>query len=179
VDAAQWQTPRVTTGEYTRDGGQKGMDRPSLKGKAANWPTPDANVMNDWESPESFHARRKMLKVEYRNGNGAGTPLAVASVQWPTQGANDHKGSAQPGQRRDQLDEAAEQTHADLSHQHQMNAHAGPPSSPSAQTSRPRLNPDFVDWLMGLPPGWTACAALGTASCRSRPQPPSEACSGS
>jgi len=27
-----------------------------------------------------------------------------------------------------------------------------------------RLNPDFVDWLMGLPPGWTDYAPLETAS---------------
>jgi len=25
-----------------------------------------------------------------------------------------------------------------------------------------RLNPDFVDWLMGFPPGWTGCAPLET-----------------
>lgn len=27
-----------------------------------------------------------------------------------------------------------------------------------------RLNPSFVDWLMGWPPGWTACAPLETGS---------------
>ncbi len=31
-------------------------------------------------------------------------------------------------------------------------------------TSTRRLNPDFVDWLMGLPPGWTDYAPLETAS---------------
>jgi hypothetical protein len=30
-----------------------------------------------------------------------------------------------------------------------------------------RLNPDFVDWLQGWPPGWSACAPLGTGSFRS------------
>jgi len=29
-----------------------------------------------------------------------------------------------------------------------------------------KLNPDFVDWLMGWPPGWSACAPLGTESIR-------------
>lgn len=37
---------------------------------------------------------------------------------------------------------------------------------------RPRLNPIFVEWLMGLPPGWsdgsTVCADLATWLCRSR-----------
>lgn len=32
---------------------------------------------------------------------------------------------------------------------------AGPTSSESAPTSRRRLNPRFVEWLMGFPPGWT------------------------
>jgi hypothetical protein len=30
----------------------------------------------------------------------------------------------------------------------------GPTSSPSDQTSRRRLNPEFVCWLMGLPQAW-------------------------
>lgn len=35
--------------------------------------------------------------------------LGLATSLWPTPGANDQKGSAEPGQRRGQLDEAAEQ----------------------------------------------------------------------
>ena len=56
-----------------------------------NWPTPDANAMNDGESPETFHARREKLKRIGNNGNGAGTPLTVASVQWQTPQARDHR----------------------------------------------------------------------------------------
>lgn len=33
--------------------------------------------------------------------------------------------------------------------------HDGPPSSESGQTSRRRLNPRFVEWLMGFPVSWT------------------------
>lgn len=50
----------------------------------------------------------------------------------------------------------------------------GAESSPTAPTSRRRLNPNFVDWLMGWPPGWSACAPLATASCPSRPLSPSQ-----
>ena len=47
------------------------------------------------------------------------------------------------------------------------------PSSGSAPTSRRRLNPLFVEWLLGWPENWTSLAPLGsdsraTASSRSR-----------
>lgn len=40
----------------------------------------------------------------------------------------------------------------------QATSPAGATSSPNGRTSRPRLNPAFVEWLMGWPDGWTACA---------------------
>jgi hypothetical protein len=39
----------------------------------------------------------------------------------------------------------------------------GDGSSTRDQTSRPRLNPQFVEWLMGVPVGWTDFAPLETA----------------
>lgn len=61
---------------------------------------------------------------------------------WPTAGAHDYKGSARLGQRRGQLDEAAEQIFPRL---HEI----------PRQSRRLRLNPRFVEWLMGIPIGWT------------------------
>ena len=48
----------------------------------------------------------------------------------------------------------------------------GPESSPDIPGSRPRLNPAFVCWLMGLPslwtnPGVTSSEQLGTEAYRS------------
>lgn len=40
---SRWQTPRVTTGDYTRDNGVKGRERLSLHGQVKQWPTPSAN----------------------------------------------------------------------------------------------------------------------------------------
>lgn len=80
---------------------------------------------------------------------------------WTTPGANDWKGSSRPGQRRGQLDEQ-------VVHRFPLAptiSMRGADSSTTSPTSL-RLNPRFVDWLMGWLPGWTACAPLETGSCR-------------
>lgn len=66
----------------------RGNARP-LNEVVAHWPTPDASVINDGESPATFHARRERLKASHKNGNGAGTPLTVASAQWTAPQAHD------------------------------------------------------------------------------------------
>lgn len=52
------------------------------------------------------------------------------------------------------------------SHPDQASETDGRPSSPDVQTSRPRLNVNFVEWLMGVPLGWTDFAPLATELCR-------------
>lgn len=166
------------------------------------------------------------------SGRHTGTTLTHAVRQWPTAGANDFKGSNQEGQRRRQLDEAAEQlwptprtitggpesaerkqelgrtesgggdlqaavalwptpaatvindgespetfderrrgmlakgyngnggglvltVEAVRFHRAQETATPGPESSPTPRGSRRRLNPAFVEWLMGYPDSWT------------------------
>lgn len=54
---------------------------------------------------------------------------------------------------------------------------SGDSSSIAAPTSRQRLNPLFVEWLMGWPEGWTSLAPIGSASsemesCHNRPRSP-------
>lgn len=137
------------------------------------WPTPTADAYNDGEAPENWLARRERNKAKGYNGNGQGTPLAMAARMRATPMAMDGVKPSAGNRRKD-----------DLSHQIQMWAtpsaqmwrsenpdqspeHSPPlsrqvlridmpgsESSPSTQTSRPRLNPAFVEWLMGLPLGW-------------------------
>jgi hypothetical protein len=82
---AQWQTPLVPSGGQ-KSRGQDRKDEALLAGQAANWPTPGAMISNDGESPESWKARAAELKRRNpaANGNGAGVPLAIAAISWPT-----------------------------------------------------------------------------------------------
>lgn len=116
----QWQTPRVTTGDYTRDGGQKGRERLSLHGQAkAMWPAP--TVTNCDQGDDSTADRE-------------GSPSLVGIVA-------EFSRSFPPDRTM---------------------AMGGPACSPPPPASRPRLNPDFVEWLMALPRGWTDFAPVGT-----------------
>ena len=77
---------------------------------------------------------------------------------WPTAGANDWKGTAKVGQRRWQLDEAAEQKFPSF------RPDLAPSNNGSASSKSPRrLNPLFVEWLMGWPIGWTSVDHNGSA----------------
>ena len=58
---------------------------------------------------------------------------------------------------------AGKRRNSDLSHQVQETLKRGGKSSKST----PRLNPLFVEWLMGWPIGWTDCDAVATESFRS------------
>lgn len=95
--AVEWPTP--TGGDAKRGEAPmfRGEKNPSL-GSAVNlWPTPKTPT----GGPEAREAREA-------RGSG-GEDLGATAEMWPTAGANDHKGTAREGQRRGQLDEAAEQ----------------------------------------------------------------------
>jgi len=64
------------------------------------WPTPDASIAQDGESPEKWLARRETLKASKKNGNGCGTPLAMAAqiCGWPSPKASDTNGAGAHGE---------------------------------------------------------------------------------
>ena len=59
-------------------------------------PTPVAGAFNDGESVESWLARRDRQKKLGRNGNGIGTPLAIAIRLLPTPMASDSAAELAP-----------------------------------------------------------------------------------
>lgn len=70
----------------------------------------------------------------------------------PTPSANDFKGSARPGQRRGQLTDPAM----------------------GILPASGKLNPTWVEWLMGWPLGWTDLRPSATARSRSAPLKPGD-----
>lgn len=171
----------------------------------AMWPTPDANAMNDGDDPEVTRARREREKEKHQNGNGFGLTLGAAVSMWSTPSAHDGRrpgsdATSTQGRNLKRESEAwaipnardADKWHyREPGHDRQVNlsgqaayesgrqrpetSTAGDPSSPSAPTSRRRLNPAFVEWLMGWPEGWLSLepinsASSGTASSQTRPR---------
>jgi site-specific DNA-cytosine methylase len=137
----------------------------------AMWPTPDAQVMNDGESPESFEARRLVNLAKHINGNGMGTPLAQFTQQWATATSHPRTHTPRDVDHGEQLANqvsvwATPQANADVGSRNCEGSAAHPGTSladqvttGSSRTGRKgntrRLNPRFVAWLMGFPVDWT------------------------
>ena len=179
--------PYGTGNNYKVNEGQPAAHRPSLDTMArSQWPTPDATNVGDGTPYETLKtnmtARRARTKEAVKRGEvkpGSGRSenlvMKVAEMEtWATPVApapHDSQNSAGayrkpragygvelPNQAIDsQLGPQAPQTET-----------VGQESSPSVQNSpRPspkRLNPNFVEWLMGIPIGWTDLKPLETAS---------------
>jgi hypothetical protein len=84
--------------------------------------------------------RRAECKARHKNGNGFGLTLGQHVVVYPTPSSTDWNGSSSVGQRRGQISETIEPA---------ANQASGP------ETPRATLNPAWVEWLQGFPPGWT------------------------
>lgn len=147
-ESSSWPGVRVTTGQYTRDGGVIGMERLTLEGLAEQWPTPSIpgggrtmteedviakgataggkrqvgleNVSKFWSTPNE----NRNTKAAPSHGNGHGRTLAGDAISH----------SSPPAQQ----------------------IQDGPESSSDTPSSRRRLNPLFVAWLMNIPIGWTS-----------------------
>ena len=126
-DAEVWQTPGT---DSFRSRGADRKDEMGLdqQARATNWKTPHG-----------------------MSSNSGGGEFAKQANYWQTPIARDWK--PETGSEHNAYDKTnlSRQVYSLQDRQTQ----AGPPSSESGQTSRRRLNPRFVEWLMGLPIGWT------------------------
>lgn len=186
-----WQTPKGTGGGNV----SRGHDRAGellLAGQAqkvsAQWPTPDACVMNDGERVESWDARRARLLEKHRNGNGAGRVLAVESCRFSRphlttpQGGSECSGDG-PGSRRrwstpntldgtDSLMETLEEWKDRNARKKASNPklgelHLSLGTQAIREDKAKRLNPLFVEHLMGWPIGYSDSKRWATDRSRS------------
>ena len=104
---------------------------------SGSWPTPTANSY-EIADVQALLDRRERVKQQKKNGNGFGLTLAQAVKvrMWPTPTARDWKDGCSIGSAP-------------------KNGLLGRVVDPSPETGS--LNPNWVEWLMGFPPGWTDC----------------------
>jgi len=93
-------------------------------------PTPAASMPNDGESLESWEARRQRNLAKGINGNGQGTPLAIAVKLLPTPMAGDSKGTrnATAGRKTDNPNVNSGWTLSDVIHDGQLSNPLAPPA---------------------------------------------------
>ena len=114
-------------------------------------PRTSATAFSSWPTPRATDGSHG--GPNQRDSSGS-RPLPAAVHRFPSPTASDYKGSCLPGQRAGQLSEAIE-----------------PAANADRGDSIPRmtLNPAWVEWLMGFPPGWTDLGDSGTRSFRKSP----------
>lgn len=167
--ARYWPTPTAQSDQgpdsSARDGG------PTLVSATTMWPTPTAALMNDGEDPAQWQARADRLKAKHTNGNGAGTPLTIMAAAWPTPASRDYRTPNLQSYEERGGEGKGEQLANFVAHRFSPQGPTtpdGPTSSPPLHGSPPpstmRLNPYFVEWLMGWPMGWTLPTVRGASS---------------
>lgn len=109
-------------------------------------PLTDARGFSSWRTPTTSDVGTPLSKLTTKEGN-------------PPQFGRRMYRTGKDGTRVNQTQSLGLQASLWYSLRIQMTGKAGIESS-----TRPQLNPLFVEWLMGFPPGWTACEPVATAS---------------
>lgn len=163
--ARMWMTPnlplggRKNTAEQVQAKGKtdNGKRQISLEGQTMHWRSYQTRLPN--ETSNEYWER--MTAYETENG----IDPTVGGACWPTPATRDYR-SPNAASHMDRSTGAKHLDQLPIFIEHSFLP--APPTSThgdkSPSTSARRLNPDFVDWLMGLPPGWTDYAPLETAS---------------
>lgn len=180
-----WLTPDVPNGGRTLAGGTsptgKRVDgskaQVGLQNQARSWPTPttrdhkgsgtaiersDGKLRNDmldwvaerfWSTPRASDGEKGGPNQSFGAG---GTPLPAMASQWMT--PRSHEAGQYQRSRGDKVRTGLPLTGQAFSRPDPETSTDG--EMPSNE--RRSLNPLFVEWLMGWPPGWTsfACSAM-------------------
>ena len=180
--ARAWMTPnlplggRKNTAEQVQAKGKTDNEKRqiSLEKQTMHWPNyqtplpyvgPKPSYQTRLPNETSNEYWERMTAYETENGINP----AEGGMHWPTPATRDYRSP----NAASHMDRSTGAKHLDqLPNFIEHSFLPVPPTSThgdkSPSTSTRRLNPDFVDWLMGLPPGWTDYAPLETASYLSR-----------
>ncbi len=173
-----WPTPKIVQGGPNSKRKERGAGGADLQEVVANWPTPttqdasnnggpsqhDRNslplnaAVAQWSTPRASDGEKGGPNQQFGAG---GVPLAAQAGQWSTPSVADVTGGrmTRSGDRKDELLlNAQAKAASDFSHQAPQTPPGGQPSSSVGRT----LNPQFVEWLMGWPLGWTSFACSET-----------------
>lgn len=136
-----WPTIKASDGEKCAGGHRGKAD--TLTSAVKLWPTQTVcEVEKDLNHYQERRARQRSTK-----GGGDGPNLATAVKLLPTPCARDHF----PPHSKEYIQAKKDQWHG----MSNLNDHVGG-----------QLNPEWVEWLMGYPAGWTELSASEMPSCR-------------
>ncbi len=183
TDAMQWGTPRASDAEKGGPNQAFGAGGIPLPAQAAQWPTPQSRDLRMGDNPDSPRQQRKMDQGWSQNLNDL-------AETWPTPAAQNVKGSSEGSITRADGKSRMDILHYRAEQGFSLPAHLPPAPGPTLSQLRPiwrqlrasliashgravwrrlwasrekaRLNPIFVSWLMGWPPGHANCACSAT-----------------
>lgn len=120
----------------------------------------NGNGCSFWPTPRSSASENRTTKHAPSHGHGHGATLAATAAMWQTPVVPGGGQLCRGGARKGELLLEGQAARFRLPQMTQM---GGGPRSKSTR----RLNPLFVEWLMGWPIGWTVSAHVETESFRS------------
>tara|TARA_Y100001938_G_C8094748_1_gene437333 strand:+ start:36 stop:554 length:519 start_codon:yes stop_codon:yes gene_type:complete len=137
-----WQTPATFQGKYRRQIGQTERADLLLPGQAENWATPMAadSAQGDIENENTKYMTTGTGRLRKISNSGESGSLGLAREvkHWQTPSANEDAAGTINGNMQHMLS-------------HQVQVATG---ITSTNDTGQRLNPLFVEWLMGWPEGW-------------------------
>ena len=137
--AQHWQTPATFQGKYRRQVGQTERAELLLPGQAENWASPVAAdaAQGDIENENTKYVTTGTGRLRKISNSGESGSLGLAREvkHWQTPSANEDAAGTINGNM--------------LSHQVQVAT-----GITSTNDTGQRLNPLFVEWLMGWPESW-------------------------
>ena len=141
-DQTPWPTPRVSSAngpsqsEIELGNPKKRLETEVIVREPAQWPTPTAQEAEK----AGFHAKGQM-------GQSLSAMAKRGELSWPTPSTRDHKDN--PGMAKTSINaDGSIRNRTDQLARKVFSVGDTPPGGG-------HLNPDWVEWLMGVPTGWT------------------------